>query len=78
MYLPMSCPLTGNIAPGVEIMQTLIKSTFKTIESGRHNSMLWELIALLYSSIVDVISTDIQSIPFLVDFESVASCSGIL
>ena len=57
----MSCPFAGNIAPGVELMgmpmPTLIKSTLKTIESGCHNSMFWELIPLLYNSVAKVISS---------------------
>ena len=44
----MSCLFAGDIASGVELMgmpmPTLIQSTFKTIESGYHNCMFWELI----------------------------------
>ena len=58
-------------------MPTFIKSALKTIESGCHDSMFWELIPLLYNSVAKVISSDIQSKPFLVDFERVTSCSCI-
>ena len=54
------------------------KSTHETIESGCNNSMFWELISLLYNSIAKVISTDIQSKHFLIDFERVNSCSCTL
>ena len=44
----MSCLFAGDIASGVELMgmpmPTLIQSTFKTIESGYHKCMFWELI----------------------------------
>ena len=44
----MSHLFAGEIASGVELMgmpmPTLIQSTFKTIESGYHNCMFWELI----------------------------------
>ena len=53
-------------------MPTLIKTTLGTVESGCHitvSSVFWELIPLLYNSIAKVISTDIQSKPFRIDFE---------
>ena len=44
----MSRLFAGDIASGVELMgmpmPTLIQSTFKTVESGYHNCMYWELI----------------------------------
>ena len=44
----MSRLFAGDIASGVELMgmhmPALIQSTFKTIESGYHNCMFWELI----------------------------------
>ena len=48
MSLPTYLVYSPGIDSGVEIMgmpmPTLIHSTFKTIESGYHNCMFWELI----------------------------------
>ena len=74
----MSCPLAGNIAPGIELegmhIPTLVQSTFKAIESGCHNGILRELIQRIYNSITEIVSSYIQPKPFLVDLQGVSSC----
>ena len=61
----MSCPLAGNVAPGIKLMgmpiPTLVQSAFKAVESGRHYCTFGEFIPQINNSITEITASDVES-----------------
>ena len=68
----MSCPLAGNVAPGIKLMgmsiPTFVQSAFKAVESGCHYCTFWEFIPQINDSITEIIASDIESKSPFVNF----------
>ena len=68
----MSCPLAGNVAPGIKLMgmpvPTFVQSVFKAVESGCHNCTFGEFIPQINDSITEIIASDVESESPFVNF----------
>ena len=68
----MSCPLAGNVAPGIKLMgmpiPTFVQSAFKAVESGCHYCTFREFIPQINDSITEIIASDVESESFFVNF----------
>ena len=68
----MSCPLAGNVAPGIKLMgmpiPTFVQSAFKAVESGCHYSTFRKFIPQINDSITEKIASDVESESSFVKF----------
>ena len=68
----MSCPLAGNVAPGIKLMgmpvPTFVQSAFKAVESGCHYCTFGEFIPQINDSITEIIASDVESESPFVNF----------
>ena len=68
----MSCPLAGNVAPGIKNIgmpiSTFVQSAFKAVESGCHYCTFGEFIPQINDSITEIIVSDVESKSPFVNF----------
>ena len=57
----MSCPLAGNVAPGIKLVPIIVQSTLKTVKSGCHHYVFGEFVPCVYDSNTKIISPYIKS-----------------
>ena len=68
----MSCPLAGNVSPGIKLMgmtlPTFVQSALKAVESGCHYCTFGEFIPQINDSITEIIASDVESESPFVNF----------